>query len=54
MTVEGSADSQSVIRAVQAAGYGAAQKNGEAASVKKQTDELVDCETPKLKKRLLF
>ena len=54
MTVEGSADSQSVIRAVQAAGYGAAQKNREAASVKEQTDELVDRETPKLKKRLLF
>lgn len=54
MTVEGSADSQSVIRAVQAAGYGAAQKNREASSVKEQTDGLVDRETPKLKKRLLF
>lgn len=47
MTVEGTADSKTIIKAVKAAGYGASKK-GEAV----ETDELSDNETPRMRKRL--
>ncbi len=52
MGVEGSADSQSIISAVEKAGYGASLKNNKGTSPK-QDDELKDTETPILKKRLI-
>ena len=54
MGVEGSADDQSIINAVKAAGYNAyAEKDGAARS-QKTYDPLKDTETPKLKKRLIW
>ena len=53
MGVEGTADAESIIRAVEKAGYGASQRNGKGESATK-TDPLADTETPKLKRRLLF
>ena len=56
MGVEGSADASAIIRAVEAAGYGAARKGGEAesgASPQAET-ELIDTETPKMKRRLFW
>lgn len=54
MGVEGSADDQSIINAVKAAGYNAyAEKDGAARS-QKTYDPLTDTETPKLKKRLIW
>lgn len=47
MTVEGTADSKTIIKAVKAAGYGASKK-GEAA----EADGLTDNETPRMRKRL--
>lgn len=58
MSVEGDADSASVIRAVEEAGYGAALKEADretghnAESIREQEKALEDKETPKLKKRL--
>ena len=58
MGVEGDADSASVIRAVEEAGYGAALKEADreaghnAESIREQEKALEDEETPKLKKRL--
>lgn len=58
MGVEGDADSASVIRAVEEAGYGAALKEADreaghnAESISEQEKALEDKETPKLKKRL--
>ena len=58
MGVEGDADSASVIRAVEEAGYGAALKEADretghnAESIREQEKALEDKETPKLKKRL--
>lgn len=53
MTVEGTADSGSIISAVKAAGYGAKLKNAEnAAQSSSDEDALADRETPLLKKRL--
>lgn len=53
MAVEGSADSAEIIKAVEAAGYGAMPKDGEKSNVKTQDgDPLEDKETPKLIKRL--
>lgn len=49
MTVEGNADSSTIIKAVEEVGYGAKLK-GEA---EKQDDELKDNETPKLRNRLI-
>ncbi len=61
MSVEGSAEDAAVIRAVEKAGYGAAPKGGEqeksgsaSQRLKESEDALIDCETPKLKKRLLW
>jgi len=53
MGIEGTADDQAVIAAVEAAGYGASKKG--AAAAKATTDEspLADHETPALKRRLL-
>ena len=51
MGVEGSADPQTVINAVEKAGYGASLKGREAKSA--DEDALSDHETPALKKRLI-
>ncbi len=53
MGVEGFADSQEVISAVENAGYGATLKGAENVSKNTENDELRDAETPKLKKRLV-
>ena len=52
MGVEGTASSEMVIRAVQQAGYGASLKGASKEQMQKE-DELVDRETPVLKRRLL-
>ena len=52
MGVEGTASSEVVIRAVQQAGYGASLKGASKEQMQKE-DELVDRETPVLKRRLL-
>ena len=61
MTVEGSAGTQEIIRAVEKAGYGASstspaaeEKNGTQSRLKRQEEALRDRETPKLLKRLGF
>ena len=53
MGVEGTADDQSVIAAVEAAGYGASVKGAAAVSAVSEADALADRETPVLKRRLL-
>ncbi len=52
MGVEGNASSADIIKAVEAAGYGASRKGKEKAAAN-EADELTDKETPKLKKRLI-
>ncbi|MCR5782274.1 MAG: heavy metal translocating P-type ATPase [Clostridia bacterium] len=59
MGVEGTATPGEIVRAVEAAGYGAslrsaAKRNGTSAPSWADTEALKDHETPKLKKRLLF
>ena len=54
MGVEGSADAQAIIAAVENAGYGASEKGAEkAVSAAASEDALADKETPALKRRLL-
>ena len=55
MTVEGTADSEAIIAAVQKAGYGASLKLPEAPKVShsQEEDALADHETPILKRRLI-
>ena len=55
MGVEGTADPQAVIAAVQAAGYGASLKGAaqESPDIVQQEDALADHETPVLKRRLI-
>jgi len=53
MGVEGSADDQSIIAAVEAAGYGASPKGAEKSAPSAEEDALRDRETPILKRRLL-
>ena len=53
MGVEGTADAQSIIAAVEAAGYGASEKGAEKSNASADEDALVDRETPVLKRRLL-
>ena len=53
MGVEGTADAQSIIAAVEAAGYGASEKGAEKANASADEDALTDRETPVLKRRLL-
>ncbi len=53
MGVEGTADAQSIIAAVEAAGYGASEKGAEKSNVSSDEDALTDHETPVLKRRLL-
>ncbi len=53
MGVEGAADPAQVVAAVEAAGYGAAEK-GAAAQPQQKNESLEDKETPRLKKRLLW
>ena len=52
MGVEGTADSQAVIRAVEEAGYGASLKGQTKTAPSSDLDALKDRETPKLRKRL--
>ena len=51
MGVEGAVDPQKIISAVENAGYGATLKDGK--NTPSKDDELLDTETPKLKKRLI-
>ncbi len=53
MGVEGNADVQAVISAVEEAGYGASLKGAESVTAKNQEDALEDKETPVLKRRLI-
>lgn len=55
MGVEGNASPESIIKAVEDAGYGASQKEAGAAKTARGSEEdaLKDTETPKLKKRLI-
>ena len=53
MSVEGTASPQAIIAAVEAAGYGASQKDAEHKRVSVDADALADRETPKLKRRLI-
>lgn len=50
MGVEGTANDEDIVKAVENAGYGAAKKGAEK---KTETDVLKDSETPKLRKRLI-
>lgn len=52
MGVEGTASPESIIAAVEAAGYGASLKNVQSAAKAAQKEEVKDKETPKMKKRL--
>ena len=52
MVVEGSAGRQEIIRAVEAAGYGASLKGASGGKEEAQDDALKDRETPALKRRL--
>ncbi|MBO6041046.1 MAG: cation-translocating P-type ATPase, partial [Oscillospiraceae bacterium] len=52
MGVEGTADAQSIIKAVEAAGYGASRKSAEKTAAAPAEDELSDRETPRLLRRL--
>lgn len=58
MGVEGTAEPKAIIKAVEAAGYGASQKNAaantKAASAARDEDMLADHETPVLKQRLFI
>ncbi len=54
MGVEGSAKESDIIAAVEKAGYSAVSKNGSNEKVSAEEDALIDRETPKLKKRLLW
>ena len=53
MAVEGTASSESILRAVQEAGYGASRTDETPQSVSAREEALADHETPKLKKRLI-
>ncbi len=53
MGVEGSADPQKVISAVEEAGYGASLKGSQNTPEKAENNQLKDTQTPKLKKRLV-
>ena len=54
MGVEGDASPDEIIRAVEAAGYGASAKNfGKKVAQQNPADSLKDTETPKMKKRLI-
>ena len=53
MAVEGTASSESILRAVQEAGYGASHKDETPQSDSAREEALADHETPKLKKRLI-
>ena len=52
MGVEGTADAQSIIKAVEDAGYGASPKGAEKRAAAPDADELADHETPKMLRRL--
>lgn len=52
MGVEGTASPESIIAAVEAAGYGASLKNAPSAAKAAKKEEIKDKQTPKMKKRL--
>jgi len=52
MGVEGTADAQSIIKAVEDAGYGASPRGAEKQTAASDADELADHETPKMLRRL--
>ena len=52
MGVEGTASPESIIAAIEAAGYGASLKNAPSAAKAAQKEEIKDKETPRMKKRL--
>ncbi len=54
MGVEGTANAEAIIAAVQAAGYGASQKGAAQKTSSAAEDQLKDTETPKLRRRLLW
>ena len=54
MNVEGTADAEAVISAVEKAGYGASLKNGKGERTSSEKSVSADGEMPILKKRLLF
>lgn len=54
MGVEGNAKESDIVAAVEKAGYSAIAKNGSSEKQSAEEDALVDRETPKLKKRLLW
>lgn len=54
MAVEGTAAAAAVIKAVEEAGYGAAEKGAKKQSAASREDELKDRETPVLKRRLVY
>jgi len=54
MSVDGTAESADIIKAVEKAGYGAALKSNEKKHSGSDGGELADTETPKLKKRLII
>lgn len=55
MGVDGTAPPETIIKAVEAAGYGAKKKGAsDPASARNREDELADHETPKLVRRLIF
>lgn len=53
MAVDGTASAESIVKAVQDAGYGAKLKGAESKTQENAEDALEDHETPKLKKRLI-
>ena len=53
MGVEGTADPQEIIAAVENAGYGASRKGGKAEAASPDADALADRETPVLRRRLI-
>ncbi len=53
MGVEGTADAQAIMHAVEEAGYGASPKDGTASAAPVSEDALADRETPILKRRLI-
>lgn len=53
MSVEGTAKSEEIIAAVEAAGYGASEKGAKKSAASSDEDTLTDRETPVLKRRLI-
>lgn len=54
MGVEGTAPPEAIIKAVEAAGYGASLKKSGKTKTNNENDSFIDTETPKMKKRLIW